>query len=90
MNLCIPRMKTTISKDYIHERLCNLKLGKIEKIIEIPLKNDPTHKRVLFRTTIDNIDTTAKLIDHLKDRGYINFVYDTPWYWKIVTTNQRI
>lgn len=83
-------MKTTISKDYIYERLCNLKLGKIEKIIEIPLKNDPTHKRVLFRTTIDNNDAAAKLIDHLKNKGGINFVYDAPWYWKIVTTNQKI
>jgi hypothetical protein len=90
MNLCIPRMKTSVTKDYIYDKLCHLKLGRIDRIVEIPLKNDPTHKRVLFRISVDNNQTTINILEHLKNRGGINFVYDSPWYWKIVTTTQKI
>jgi urease accessory protein UreE len=90
MNLCIPRIDSTITKDYIYKKLCNLKAGKIEKITEIPLKNDSTHKRILFKITWQNNEMAKKLQDNLEKFNSINLVYDMPWYWKIVTTNQRV
>ena len=90
MNLCIPRVDAKITKDYIYEKLCNLQAGKIERIVEIPLKNDPTHKRILFKITWKNNETSQKLQSRLENQQTVNYVYDPPWYWKIVTTNQRI
>ena len=90
MNLCIPRIDATISKDYIYKKLCNLKAGKIEKLTEIPLKNDSTHKRILFKITWQNNEMSKKLQDNLQKYNSINLVHDMPWFWKIVTTNQRV
>jgi hypothetical protein len=90
MNLCIPRIDSKITKDYIYDKLCNLQVGKIERITEIPLKNDPTHKRILFKMKWKNNETSKKMQEQLEKTNTINIVYDMPWYWKVVTTNQRI
>jgi len=90
MNLCIPRIDSKITKDYIYDKLCNLQAGKIERITEIPLKNDPTHKRILFKMKWKNNEISKKMQDQLDKTNTINIVYDMPWYWKVVTTNQRI
>ena len=90
MNLCIPRVNATISKDYIYDKLCNLQAINIERIIEIPLKNDPTHKRILLKVQWKNTETSKKIQDQFHKTNTINYVHDFPWYWKIVPTNQRI
>ena len=90
MNLCIPRINATITKDYIYDKLCNLQAGKIDKITEIPLKNDPTHKRILFKIQWKNNEMAKTMQEHLQKNNTINVVYDIPWYWKVVTTNQRV
>jgi hypothetical protein len=90
MNLCIPRVNSNISKDYICDKLCNLQAINIERIIEIPLKNDPTHKRILLKIQWRNNETSKKIQDQFQKSHTINYVHEFPWYWKIVTTNQRI
>lgn len=90
MNLCIPRVESTITKDYIYNKLCNLNAGKIEKLVEIPLKNDSTHKRILFRIVLNNNEHANTIKGILRDRGNLNYVYDPPWFWRLVPTNQRI
>jgi hypothetical protein len=90
MNLCIPRVESTITKDYIYNKLCNLNAGKIEKLVEIPLKNDSTHKRILFRIALNNNEHANTIKEILSERGNINYVYEPPWFWRIVPTSQRI
>jgi hypothetical protein len=88
MYLCIPRVSETTKKDFICNRLCNL--GSIERISEFPLKNDPTHKRIIFKMKWNNNETSKRAQNYLSNNSSINIVYDIPWFWKVVVTNQRI
>jgi len=88
-SLCIPRMESSISKDYIYKTLCNLKMGNIINIVEMPLKNDPTHKRAIIRInwykTIESLNIQKTLLE----KGSIKIVYNMPWYWKIVPSHSQ-
>jgi hypothetical protein len=91
MNLCIPRIKSNITKEYLKNKLCKLQLfGKIERIIEIPLKNDNEHKRILIKIIWNNNNKSRKFQETIKNMGSIKYVYDFPWYWKILITNHKI
>ena len=90
MYLCIPRVSAKTSKEYINSRLSNLNIGSIEKMTEFPLKNDPTHKRVIFKIKWQNNEISKKVQNYLTNNNTINIVYDIPWFWKVVITNQRI
>lgn len=90
MYLCIPRVSAKTTKEFIYSRLCNLDMGSIERISEFPLKNDPTHKRIIFKIKWQNNETSKTAQKYLSNNNTINIVYDTPWFWKVVVTNQRI
>ena len=90
MYLCIPRVSAKTSKEYINSRLSNLNIGSIERMSEFPLKNDPTHKRVIFKIKWQNNEISKKVQNYLTNNNTINIVYDIPWFWKVVITNQRI
>lgn len=81
--LCIPRMDLSTSKNYIQQTLCNLKWGKILYINEIPLRNDPTQKRVLIRI---KWNSSNEYQDRINKGDSIKLVHSdkSPWYWKIV------
>lgn len=81
-------MDSSIKKDYIHKTLCNLKIGSILNIIEIPLKNDQSYKRVIIKIIWNNSKQSLNIQKTLIDKGSIKLVYDMPWYWKIVITQQ--
>jgi hypothetical protein len=66
------------------------KLGIIEKITEIPLKNDPTHKRIIINLQWSKRNPKSITIQKkLSTDGSIKLVYEMPWYWKIVTTHPQ-
>jgi hypothetical protein len=88
-SLCIPRMDSSISKDYIHKTLYNLQIGNIINIIEIPLKNDPSHKRAIIRINWNHSSRSLNIQKTLAEIGSIKIVYNMPWYWKIVVTQQN-
>lgn len=89
-SICIPRIETNISREYIMHTLQKLKIGYIKHITEIPLRNDPTHKRIIIKldwnTEVKSIDIQKKLTE----LGSIKLVHNMPWYWKIVPTHQQI
>ena len=87
-SICIPRIESSISKDYIYKTLCNLHIGKIEKITEIPLKNDPTHKRIIIKLHWNQ--NSINIQKTILNTGSIKIVHNMPWYWKIVATNPQI
>lgn len=82
-SLCIPRIESTIKREYIFKKLCMLKIGYIQKITEIPLKNNPNFKRILVRIQWNDTEKANKFKEKLNDIGCINFVYEMPWFWKI-------
>ena len=82
ITICIPRVDATICKQEIFERIRALRVGFIEKIIEIPLKNDETAKRVIvkFKTWVEN-DLSNKILSRFAENKDIKIVYNDPWYW---------
>jgi hypothetical protein len=90
-SICIPRIESTVQKDFIYKTFANLKLGTIEKIIDIPLRNDPTHKRVIIKIHWNTANQKAIIMrEFLSTKGSAKLVYDMPWYWKIVPTHPQI
>jgi hypothetical protein len=89
-SICIPRVESTITKEYIYKTLTNLHIGNIERIIEIPLRNDPTHKRIIIKLNWNKNTTSLNMQQILRTLGSVKLVYDMPWYWKIVTTHPQI
>ena len=47
-DLCIPKININIKKTFIMETLQNANLGVIERMTELPLKQNPLYKRILF------------------------------------------
>jgi hypothetical protein len=84
--LCIPRMPTTLSKSYVFQSLCRLKWGHITILNEIPLRNDPTQKRVLFRIRWSFNENAVEYKKKIQNGDDIKMVHDmtSPYFWKIV------
>lgn len=82
LTIYIPRVSTTITRQKIFEIFSNLKVGFIDKIIEYPLKNDSTTKRVLvkFKTWVNNKNSQIIMTRFNEDKD-IKIVYDDPWFW---------
>ena len=90
-SICIPRIETSITKEYIFKTLIDLKIGYIQRISEIPLRNDPTHKRIIINIQWNNSAHNAIYIQkHLTESGSVKIVHDMPWYWKIFATHPQI
>jgi uncharacterized protein YeeX (DUF496 family) len=85
-SICIPRVESSMSRNYIEKIIYNMNIGYIERLNEFPLRNDPSHKRIIMkiRWNTNNIKTNT-ILSHLNEMGSVNLVYDMPWYWKICT-----
>ena len=84
LTLCIPRVDATIKKQQIFEAFSALRIGFIDRIIEIPLKSDNTGKRVLvkFRTWVET-PVSKNILERLDAGKDIKLVYSNPWYWVV-------
>jgi hypothetical protein len=89
-SICIPRVEASISKDFIFKTISNLQIGCVEKITEIPLRNDPTHKRIIIKIHWNKNQKSNSIQKTLLNTGSIKLVYNMPWYWKIVATHPQI
>tara|TARA_B100000282_G_C31732533_1_gene491719 strand:- start:1980 stop:2267 length:288 start_codon:yes stop_codon:yes gene_type:complete len=87
--LCIPRISVNTTKQFIWNRLVELELGNIDKIIEIPLKNDSSYKRVLIKLHYTNEDLFKNIKNYFLENKCIKYVYQMPWYWKIFLTHPQ-
>ena len=84
IEICIPRVDKTITKNQIFEFFKKLKIGYIIKIIENPLKNEPTGKRILIRIDWNNTEKSINIQNRLKKCEPVQLVYQFPFYWKLV------
>jgi len=89
-SLCIPRMETATSKEFILQTVNKLQIGKIEKITEIPLRNDPKHKRVIIKIKWTPSENTTNILSRLENNQTIKLIYEWPWFWKMVSTHPQI
>ena len=82
--LCIPKIDTNIKREFIFKKLCDLHIGYIYKLVEIPLKNNGNFKRILVKVRWNHFDTTNKIRNRITSGNPVYFVYEMPWFWKIV------
>ena len=82
ITICIPKVDISISKQEIFDKIRALRVGFIEKIIEIPLKNDETSKRVIvkFKTWVEN-ELSSRILSRFAENKDIKIVHNDPWYW---------
>ena len=84
ISLCIPRMESKVSRDYIYNVFNTLNIGHIDSLREIPLRNEENYKRIILRIGLNNSNTANTMKQFLLDKGYVNIVHDMPWYWRVV------
>lgn len=83
--LCIPRIENSVTKEFIVNVFKKLKIGAIEQISEIPLRNDNKHKRVLIKIRWSEESENAKtMMNRLSNEEAVKVVYEFPWFWKVV------
>lgn len=87
-NLCIPRMENKIIKKEIFNVFKKLNIGYIEKIIELPLKNETEYKRIIIKIKWNNTQQSEKIQSRLHNGEPVYIVYEMPWFWKIVLCNK--
>jgi hypothetical protein len=83
-------METRISKEYISQTMNKLKIGKIEQITEIPLRNDMKHKRVIIKLKWNQSENATNIKTRLQNKETIKIVYEWPWFWRVVSTHPQI
>ena len=81
--LCIPKMEKGVKIEYIQNIFNRLKIGTIEKIIEIPTRNDPSSKRVQIKIIWNNTLKSKYIQSRIAQNQPINIVHAEPLYWKI-------
>jgi hypothetical protein len=86
--LCIPRVDISTPSEYIFKKMCKLNWGYIQKIIEIPMRNDPYQKRIIVKLKWNNNQETIEYKEKIKKGESIKVVHSPhePWFWKIVQT----
>ena len=81
MSFCIPRVYKEETTEFIYNKLSKLQLGKIHYIKEVPCKNNDQYKKIFVHYT--KFDENKQIQSHFTNKGYLNIVYDSPWYWKL-------
>jgi hypothetical protein len=91
LELCIPRMSSTITRKQIFETFVKLNIGYIDRITENPLRSDSKYKRVVIRVRWDNTQPLATEIqEQLQDTtNHMNVVYAMPWFWQIYANQSQ-
>jgi hypothetical protein len=85
LTICIPRVETNITREYIVKKFAKLRLGDIMHISDTPLKGDSDYKRVFIKIKWRPATSQGEFIyKRLSSGDNIKFVYDEPWFWKIV------
>jgi hypothetical protein len=87
--LCIPRMENIITKDYILRTFNKLKIGSIEQISEIPLRNDTRYKRIIIKVNWSDSDNANFIQNRLDNNETVKVVYEFPWFWKVVSKGNQ-
>jgi len=87
ITMCIPRVDNVTHKDFVYQKLCKIKAGKIKKIVEKPLKNEKNYKRLLIKMAInENNQNGAYILDRFSKGENIKVVYDNQEYWRLVSS----
>ena len=79
LSLCIPRMDTNVTKEYIIQVLSKINMGQIIRIIELPIKRDPGSKRIIIKIRRHEVDICPSyILDRLYAGENIKIVHQFP------------
>ena len=81
--LCIPRILSSVTKEYIHETIKKLHLGTIRNIEIIRSKNQ-SYKALIHFSNWNNGGNADIVKERLLLGKDIKIVHNDPWFWKIV------
>jgi hypothetical protein len=84
--ICIPKVSNKITREYIFSIFCALKIGFVEKLTEVPIRNDPTHKRVFIKIKWNQSELSKYICKRFETDENVKVVYSEPWYWICVST----
>ena len=87
--ICIPKVSNKITKQYIFSIFCALKIGFIEKLTEVPIRNDPLHKRIFVKVKWNQSELSKYICKRFETGENVKVVYSDPWYW-ICVSNIRL
>ncbi len=79
--ICIPKVSTKTTKQYIFSIFCSLKIGFIEKLTEVPIRNDPLHKRIFVKIKWNQSNLSKYICNRFESGENVKVVYSDPWYW---------
>jgi len=80
--LCIPRVSTSITREYILSIIKKMNIGNVETLHEIPLQHSSNFKRIIIRVKWDLSSPNAiRIHSILSDNKSIKIVHSMPWYW---------
>ncbi len=85
--LCIPRMDANTPRQYILRTLYKLNWGYVSIVNEIPLRNEPTQKRIMWRVRWNaDSDNAKEYQERIRNGECLKLVHDmnSPYFWKIV------
>ena len=81
--LCIPRILTDITKEYIYDTINHLNLGTIRNI-DIIRSKDLSNKAFIHFSKWNNGGNADIVKERLLIGKDIKIVHNDPWFWKIV------
>jgi hypothetical protein len=79
--ICIPKVSNKTTKQYIFSIFCSLKIGFIEKLTEVPIRNDPLHKRIFVKIKWNQSELSKYICKRFESGENVKIVYSEPWYW---------
>jgi hypothetical protein len=80
--LCIPRLPTNITREYIIQIIEKMNIGTIETLHEIPLQHSNQFKRIIIRISWDlSSPQSHRIYSLLSENKSIKIVHSMPWYW---------
>lgn len=87
--MCIPKIDTSTTSEYIVSWFDKKNIGNIQRVIELPHKNNPTKKRIILHVSLNMASSNAKIIqDRFAKKQDVKLVHNLPWdFWKIVEAN---
>lgn len=87
--ICIPKVSNKTTKQYIFSIFCALKIGFIEKLTEVPIRNDPSHKRIFVKIKWNQSNLSKYICKRFESGENVKVVYSDPWYWICVCEKSR-
>lgn len=81
ISLCIPRVDSSYTKEYIRDVFIHCRLGNIDSIDVVPNhKENAKYNRVFVHYS--DMTSEEGYLTRLLNGGSIKVVYEGPWYWK--------